>query len=114
MPVDLKEYCALRTAALEAEVAELKLAAEALVAKANALHQEMLAEGNWISLSQLKEQKENLDLSLAQAQASQTAFYDSLIDLVVATPQDDLTTVEALIVKKCSSVGSKHRNWKRR
>ncbi|WLH23490.1 hypothetical protein PSH76_26305 [Pseudomonas sp. FP215] len=100
MPVDLKEYCALRTAALEAEVAELKLAAEALVAKANALHQEMLAEGNWISLSQLKEQKENLDLSLAQAQASQTAFYDSLIDLVVATPQDDLTTVEALIVKK--------------
>lgn len=100
MPADLKEHCALRKTVLEAEVAGFKLTAEALGAKANALHQEMLAEGNWINFSQLKEQKETLDLSLAQARASQTAFYDSLFDLVVSTPQDDLKTVEALIVDK--------------
>lgn len=100
MPADLREHCAVRKTALEAQMAELKLASEALVAKANELHQKMLAEGNWINLSQLKEQKEKLGLRLAQAQASQTAFYDSLFGLVVATPDDDLKMVEARIVKK--------------
>jgi exonuclease SbcC len=99
-PADLREHCALRKTVLEAEVAGFKLTTETLLAKAYALHQEMLAEGNWISFSLLKEQKETLDLSLAQAQASQTAFYDSLFDLVVAAPQDDLNAVEALISEK--------------
>lgn len=99
-PLGLKEHCALRKSQLEAEIEEFKLAAEALVTQANVLHQEMLSEGTWISLSQLKEQKDTLDLSLAQARASQTAFYESLFNLVVASPQDDLLSVEALIVEK--------------
>ena len=63
-------------------------------------HVGCITTGNWISFTQLKEQKETLELSLAQAQASQIAFYDSLFDLVVAAPEDDINTVEALIVQK--------------
>lgn len=100
MPLELKEHCTLKKNNLEAEVSELKLAVETLTAQAKVLQQEMLSDGTWIGFSELKEQRDTLNLNLAQAQSSVAAFYDSLFNLVVASPQDDLQVLEALIVEK--------------
>jgi len=94
---DLKKHCEVRKCELDAEVLKYRVACEFLTGQCNDLQQEMMAESTWVDFSQLKLQKEALEVSLARSQSAVNAFYESVSNIIIVRPEDTLETVKALI-----------------
>lgn len=70
---------------------------EFLTAECNDLQQKMTADGLWIDFSQLKQQKENLELNLTSTQSVIKAFHESLSNLIVVHQNDKLEDIRLRI-----------------
>ncbi|NNA84690.1 SMC family ATPase [Pseudomonas fragi] len=93
----LTEHCQSEKRNIEAQLTNAKSAMEDLAAQCNSLQQKMLAEGMWISIAELRSQKEALDLELTRAQSAINAFYESLATFIVVRLGDSLDYVKSLI-----------------
>ncbi|KTT10730.1 DNA repair protein [Pseudomonas oryzihabitans] len=93
----LSAHCQLEKNKLESQVSNAKAIADELTTQCNALHQKMASNGTWISFTDLRVQKEALDLQLVRARSTINAFYESLVALIVVRVGDDLNQVKASI-----------------
>ncbi|MFW2037293.1 AAA family ATPase [Acinetobacter ursingii] len=94
---DLKKHCEAKKNELDAEVLKYKVASESLAGQSNVLQQEMMADGTWVDFTNLKLQKDDLEVSLARSQTAVNAFYESLSNIIIIHPEETLETVKGLI-----------------
>lgn len=95
--VQLSAHCQFEKSKLESQLANTKTITDELTVQCNALHQKMISDGTWLSFTNLRSQKEALDLEFARAQSALNAFYESLATLIVVRIDDDLEQIKALI-----------------
>lgn len=94
---DLKKHCSVKKNELDAEVLKYKVASESLASQCNLLQQEMMADGTWVDFTNLKLQKDDLEVSLARSQTVVNAFYESLSNIIIVHPEDTLEKVKGVI-----------------
>ncbi|MGL5664778.1 MAG: AAA family ATPase [Shewanella sp.] len=94
---DLKTHCDVKKRELDSEALKYKSMCEFLTAECNDLQQKMTADGLWIDFSQLKQQKENLELNLTSTQSVIKAFHESLSNLIVVHQNDKLEDIRLRI-----------------
>jgi DNA repair protein SbcC/Rad50 len=82
---------------LDAEVLKYKDACESLASQCNLLQQEMMADGTWMDFSNLKLKKNDLEVSFTRSQTAVNAFYESLSDIIIVQPEDNLEKVKGVI-----------------
>ena len=94
---DLKKHCEAKKNELDAEVLKYKDACESLASQCNLLQQEMMADGTWMDFSNLKLKKNDLEVSFTRSQTAVNAFYESLSDIIIVQPEDNLEKVKGVI-----------------
>ncbi|MEG2558910.1 MAG: hypothetical protein RSA22_04590 [Acinetobacter sp.] len=94
---DLKKHCEAKKNELDAEVHKYKDACESLASQCNLLQQEMMADGTWMDFSNLKLKKNDLEVSFTRSQTAVNAFYESLSDIIIVQPEDNLEKVKGVI-----------------
>ncbi|MEG1767017.1 MAG: hypothetical protein RR311_01010 [Comamonas sp.] len=96
----LSAFCQSELGKFESQIANSKTENDELVKRCNALHQKMLSEGTWVNFSQIRSQKEALDLQIIRAQAVINAFYESLANFIAIRIDHELDQVSALITSE--------------
>ncbi|MCR9423272.1 AAA family ATPase [Vibrio sp. RM-69-4] len=99
-PQEINKHCEMKKNELEAVVQGYRTSCESLASQCHELQQEMLANGTWVDFSQLKKEKETLELALASTQSVINAFYNSLSNIISIRSDDTLTQVKVLITAK--------------
>lgn len=74
----LRQHCEVKRNELNRKMLEYSTQKDSLIDEYKALNKEMVEDGNWIGLNQLKLQKENLEISLARIDSEIEIFYKKL------------------------------------
>lgn len=94
---DLKKHCEVKKNGIDAEVLKYKVASESLAGQCNLLRQEMMADGTWVDFANLKQLKDDLEVSFTRSQTAVNAFYESLSNIIIVQPEDTLDKVKGVI-----------------
>lgn len=94
---ELKKHCEAKKNELDAEVLKFKDVCESLASQCNLLQQEMIADGTWMDFTNLKWQKNDLEVSIARSESAVNIFYESLSDIIIVQPEDTLEKVKGVL-----------------
>lgn len=97
---DIYSHCEMKRDELDSIVQSYKASCDTLTTQCNDLQKKMAFEGTWVDVSNLKVEKENLDVALANFLSEINAYYDSLSGVISITPEDTLDRLQALIAIK--------------
>ncbi|MUK50090.1 AAA family ATPase [Aliivibrio fischeri] len=97
---ELNKHCEKRKNELEADVQGYRTACEALANQCHELQQEMLIDGTWVDFSQMKIEKETLEVALTSTQSVINAFYINLSNIISINSDDTLEQAKVLITEK--------------
>jgi exonuclease SbcC len=89
----LKNHCTNKQIELDAEILRLKCEVESLASQCNDLQKEMKDNETWIDFSQLKLQKESLEVTLSHYQSTINSFYESLSHIINIHTEDTIEKV---------------------
>lgn len=103
---DLRKHCEMKRNELNNQMLEYGATKELLLSKCNDLNKEMIAEGTWIDFTQLKLQKENLEVNLARINSEINTFYKNLSEVVTVRPEHPLEQIKTILtieIEDCKS-----------
>jgi len=97
---DIKSHFGEKRGELESIVQEYITSCNSLVSQCNDLQKKMIADGTWVDVSQLKKEKETLEVTLANSQAAVNEFYESISNNISIRSEEPLEQVQTLITTK--------------
>ncbi|PHR22535.1 MAG: DNA repair protein [Desulfotalea sp.] len=97
---DIKSHFGEKRGELESSVQEYITSCNSLVSQCNDLQKKMIADGTWVDVSQLKNEKETLEVTLANSQAAVNEFYESISNIISIRSKEPLEQVQTLITTK--------------
>lgn len=103
---DLRKHCEVKRNEFDSKVREYVATKEALISLCNDLNKEMIADGTWIDFTELKFQKDNLEVNLARINSEINNFYKNLFEVVAVQPAYTLEKINTIVsaeVENCKN-----------
>jgi len=97
---DVRSHFREKRSNLESTVEEYMTLCTSLVNQCHELQKKMIADGSWVDVSHLKKEKETLEVTLANSQATVNEYYESIFNIISIRSEESLEQVQALITAK--------------
>jgi exonuclease SbcC len=97
---DIKSHFGEKQRELESTVQDYIASCKYIVDQCHGLQQKMIADGTWVDVSHLNEEKETLEVALANSQAAVNGFYGSISNIISIRSEEPIEQVQALIKTK--------------
>lgn len=94
---DAKSHFKEKIDELELTVSEYAELSRSMVNQCHELQQEMISNGTWVDVNQLKNEKEDLEKNYAKSLAAVNSFYESISNVISASSDQSLEELHSLL-----------------